>query len=372
MPLNQAALKLARKMCCLGHQEPAAAAEAALMEKQPGPEPDQEEAVEPGRPYRDTVEAEARQYWEEITNIGSLIKPGTIDLYDILALRQDAMYRAIARNNYALAEAEAMQPGPAPGTARNANPARPHQDFVESEARIYWQEMGRERNLTKPDLEEIRAAALPILCLALRNRFGNRRHRAVADMVQYARHKGWVKWPYSGAHESPSYIDALIRLADDANWLAREIPLPDHPPPKHPPIYYILYSRYGRLIPVPRPDAIIRGDYLHKPDGSRVTDERHIYPLAFLPAGNWRHTWSDLIRPDTRALSINPVYLHSISPVYYGLTFERARKPVNRRGVYVWFDWKEETGEKTTYHADQLRDFPYPSDLVFFPNTPRP
>ena len=42
----------------------------------------------------------------------------------------------------------------------------------------------------------------------------------------------------------------LIQLADDANWLAREIPLPDHPPPKHPPIYYKIDPETNR--PVPR------------------------------------------------------------------------------------------------------------------------
>ena len=34
------------------------------------------------------------------------------------------------------------------------------------------------------------------------------------------------------AEASPNYVETLIQLADDAGWLAREITLPDHPPPQ--------------------------------------------------------------------------------------------------------------------------------------------
>ena len=124
---------------------------------------------------------------------------------------------------------------------------------------------------------------MPVLCLALRNRRGSRRHEAVAGMVQHAleRHwmvrsinegsrqisrqlkqgPGWIKLPFSEAYESPSYIDALIQLADDAMWLAKEITLPDHPPPYHPPIYYTISIKWGCRFEIVRDDAVICGDY---------------------------------------------------------------------------------------------------------------
>ena len=156
-------------------------------------------------------------------------------------------------------------------------PGRPHQDFVESEARRYWQEISHFDSLTKPDQEEIRAAAMPILCQALRNRTGHRRHKAVAEMVQHTMERGWIKRPFSEAYASPSYVDALIQLADDANWLAREIPLPDHPSPRHPVIYYTFNLNNKRF--VPREDSLLRGDYVHVPwTGSRLTRDNYIYP----------------------------------------------------------------------------------------------
>ncbi len=264
MPLKQAALKLARKFGCLGSLEPEE--EEALTERRPGPEPDEAELTEPGRPHRDYVENEARKYWQEISNPGSLVKPTKRDLEvtEMLALSDDAMNSAIARNRYAAAEVAAMQRWPEADATRAMEPERPYQAFVESEARKYWQETSQAGALVKPAQEQIRAAALPVLCVALRNRAGNRRHQAVADIVQQARDKGWIKRPYSRAHASPSYFDALIQLADDANLVAREIPLPDHPPPHHPPIYYTIESYNGRPVPVPRKDAIIRGHYLYK------------------------------------------------------------------------------------------------------------
>ena len=93
-----------------------------------------------------------------------------------------------------------------------AEPGRPYQDFVENQARQYWQEIGKEHNLTKPTQQEIRTAAMPILCRALRNRTDHRRHVAVAAVVQHAYENDLIGRPISEAYESPSYIDALIRL----------------------------------------------------------------------------------------------------------------------------------------------------------------
>ena len=144
-------------------------------------------------------------------------------------------------------------------------PGRPYQDYVESEAERYWREMVKVGSLTKPDLQEIRAAARPVLGLAQRyrprwklNPALNRAQQAVAAMQLHALEQGWIKPPYSRLQMSPNYVEALVQLADDAGWLAREFPLPDHPPPKHPPIYYTTDPATGR--PVPREDSLIRAE----------------------------------------------------------------------------------------------------------------
>ena len=166
---------------------------------------------------------------------------------------------------------------------------RPYRDFVEREARDYWQSLGGVRSLTKPTQEEIRMAAMPILCAALRGRTGwsplTMAHHAVGGMIQHALETGRIKSPFSEAGESPNYVEALIKLADDANWLAREIPLPDHPPPHHPPIYYTVDPETNR--PVPRADGLIRGDYVFQKCGSRLTSISHIRPwlsMRFKPS----------------------------------------------------------------------------------------
>ena len=332
--------------------------------------------METGRPYRDFVEAEARQYWQEITRRDNLVKPTKPDLdaTEVLILQYDAINSAIARNNYAMAEVAAMQPWPEADATRAKEPERPYQAFVESEARKYWQETSRAGALVKPTQEQIRAAALPILCLALRNRAGNRRHQAVADMVQHAAEKGWLKRPYTRAHASPSYIDALIQLADETNKIAREIPLPDHPAPRHPRIYYTIEFVDGRPVPVPRDKAIIRGRYLY--DASRyqrLTEEEYIFPVSRLPDGVPARHWPTTM---TRINDLDPREKHRymlthICPIYYGLTFERAKKPLNQREVYVWFDWIRQFNDGLFVRSDQLRDYPYPCYVVFSPHPPK-
>ena len=162
-------------------------------------------------------------------------------------------------------------------------PGRPHQDYVESEAERYWQEMVKVGSLTRPDLQEIRAGATPVLGLAQRYRPGwklnpalNRAQQAVDAMQLRALEQGWIKPPYSRLQMSANYVEALVQLADDADWLAREIPLPDHPPPKHPPIYYTTDPATGR--PVPREDSLIRAEYVHTGGGTRLTKADYIYP----------------------------------------------------------------------------------------------
>ena len=181
------------------------------------------------------------------------------------------------------AEAPPRRPVPEPVACRPVQPGRPYQDYVESEAERYWQEMVKVGSLTKPDLQEIRAAARPVLGLAQRNRPGpklnpamNRDHMTVNAMQLHAGERGWIEPPYSQLQASPNYVEALIQLADDADWLAREIPLPDHPPPKHPPIYYTIDQATRR--PVPGEDSLIRAEYVHTTRGTRLTKADYIHP----------------------------------------------------------------------------------------------
>ena len=162
----------------------------------------------------------------------------------------------------------------------------PYRDFVEREVREYWQSLGGLGSLTKPTQEEVRTAAMPILCAALRRREGRNEypdpvmaHHAVGCMIQHALETGRIKPPFSEASESPNYVEALIKLADEAYWIAREIPLPDHPPPHHPPIYYTMDSESSR--PIPRSDSYLRGDYVYTPlFGYRLTTTERIFPLV--------------------------------------------------------------------------------------------
>ena len=124
-----------------------------------------------------------------------------------------------ARREQEEAEPDVMRPELLPVEAGPVEPGRPYRTFVEREARRYWQEVVNVGGLTKPSREDIRAAAMPVLCQALRNRPGSRRHQAVAAVVQHALERGWIKPPFSEACESPSYIDALIELAKDARWI---------------------------------------------------------------------------------------------------------------------------------------------------------
>ena len=182
-------------------------------------------------------------------------------------------------------EPGAKRPRLEPDEAEPMEPGRPYQAFVESKLRQYLQD-NNIRSLTKPTQQEIRAAAMPVLCAALRRREGRneypdpvRAHHAVGGMIQHALETGRIKPPFSEACESPNYVEALIKLADEANWIAREIPLPHHPPPHHHPIYYTMDSESSR--PIPRRDSYLRGDYVYTPGfGLRVTASDRIYPLV--------------------------------------------------------------------------------------------
>ena len=153
---------------------------------------------------------------------------------------------------------------------------RPYRDFVESEARKYWEEMVKVGSLGKPAQDEIRAAAMPILCQALRRRLGlelnpamNRAHIAVNAMQLHAVESGWIKHPFTLSEASPDYVEALVQLADDARWGPKEVRLPKHPAPHHPPIYYVKEPVTDRS--KPREDSLIRGDFVYGPTGRLLT-----------------------------------------------------------------------------------------------------
>ena len=174
-----------------------------------------------------------------------------------------------------------MQPDPEPVAAWPEEPGRPYRDFVEYESRKYWDEMVRVGALNKPEQEELRATAMPILCAALRRRTGlspwNRAHQGVNAMQLRYLEKGWIKHPYTPSEACPDYVEALVQLADDADLIAREIPLPAHPGPQHPPIYY--ETDPVSKLPIPRSDALIRANYVHDPvRGGRITQHEYIHP----------------------------------------------------------------------------------------------
>ena len=247
---------------------------------------------------------------------------------------------------------EAKRPRLEPDEDQAVEPGRPYRAFVERGARKYWEEIEkRDRNLAKPSQTEIRAAAILVLCLALRNRRGSRRHQAVVSMVQHAlerdwmvqsihdttrkistqlkREPGWIKRPVSEAHESPSYIDALIQLADDAMWLAKEITLPDHPPPYHPRIYYTMRIKQGYPTGIPREDAVIRGDYVYenRESRSRVIKDGDFYPMMANPRSYWR---DHKIREGGRA--------------YYTVWFKYVKGQGDLDLTDMWLHWKEKPG----------------------------
>ena len=164
---------------------------------------------------------------------------------------------------------------------------RPFRDYVENEADRYWREMVDPGTLPKLDRQELRAAAFLIQGKAMRRRQCKvpdpalapyRAHQGLNAVHMYLVHKGFIKPPYSRIETSPGYLEALLQLQADANWQPRQIPLPAHPDPQHPAIYYYINDPV-RNRPVPTEDSLIRGDYVYDPaDGSRVILDEYIRP----------------------------------------------------------------------------------------------
>ena len=187
-------------------------------------------------------------------------------------------------------EPETRKPALAePAAFRDVEHGRPYQTFVESRLKQYLPDENL-YSLVKPTYEEVRVAAMPILCNARRRRNGgsplNRAHRAVANVVQHAREERWTDRSLSDPYASPDYVEALIQLADDADWLAREIQVPGHSP-----MYYTRDARTG--LPVPRNDSYIRCDYLSEVFGSRLPKNSRIYPRTSTHRGYVSYTLQD-------------------------------------------------------------------------------
>ena len=124
---------------------------------------------------------------------------------------------------------EPMEAGPEPAQAR-----RPYRDFAEREAEQFRQEIENDGSLAEPSQQEA-AAVLPALPRAQRSSPGpapalTRKHMAVVAMQMHLVERGVIKPPYSRLEECPNHVEALIQLADEAGWLARENLAPTHPP----------------------------------------------------------------------------------------------------------------------------------------------
>lgn len=157
---------------------------------------------------------------------------------------------------------------------------RPHQAFVEDEAREYWQDMLSIGALAKPAQAEIRDAAMPVLCAARRRRLRSfpldTGHRAAAAVADHVMSKDKHKRPKFDPYQCQTAADVMIQLADYMGIAAGTVTLPDHPPPYHPPVYYTLDPETGR--PIPREDSLIRGDYVYE-CGFRISRADYIRPL---------------------------------------------------------------------------------------------
>ena len=125
---------------------------------------------------------------------------------------------------------------------------------------------------------------MPILRQALHRRMESKlnpalgwAHLVVIAMQVHLAQRGLLRRGYTRSEKIPNYFVALLQLADDAGWLYREIPLPDHPAPRHPPIYYTIDPRTGK--PVPTEESLIHAVYVYDiEDGSRLTQDEYIYP----------------------------------------------------------------------------------------------
>lgn len=238
------------------------------------------------------------------------------------------------------AKPAAKRPVLQPAGRRPVKRGLPYRAYVEDEARKYWRDMVDNGSLVKPDRQEIRTGAFSILCRAQRSRPGrklnpalNRAQMAADAMHLHAAEKRWIKPPYSRPQTCNNYVEALIQLVDDAGWLAREIPLPEHPAPRHPPIYYLVDPESNK--PVPREDALLRGDYVHTLSGARITGDRYIHP--------WR---------DTKNFPSKAGMVELGQDACYSLVYDPRIDD-----VAIQIDWLGPTGHNLRYNISPLTGF---------------
>ena len=184
------------------------------------------------------------------------------------------------------AEPPARPLRPQPAQAGPAHAGRPYRDYVENETDRYWREMVKPRSLPKPDPRELRARAFYVRGMNMRRRqclvpdpalAPYRAHQGLNAVHMYLVYEGFIKPTYSRLEASPGYLEALFQLQADAKWQPRELPLPAHRDPQHPAIYYYINDPVSKR-PVPREDALLRGDYIYTQSGDRFVDDDHIPP----------------------------------------------------------------------------------------------
>ena len=212
-------------------------------------------------------------------------------------------------------EAPAGQPmqqpahaGPEPAQVGPARAGRPYRDYVENETDRYWRETVGPGTPPEPDRQELRARAFRIRGMAMRRRQCKvpdpalapyRAHQGLNAVHKYLVYKGFIKPPYSRIETSPGYLEALFQLQADAHWQPRQIPLPAHPDPQHPAIYYYINDPVSER-PVPREDALLRGDYIYTQSGDRFVDDDYIPP--------WRGRASEPAVADLRFRKLKRCY----------------------------------------------------------------
>ena len=220
--------------------------------------------------------------------VNTLLMPLTTTLRKLLCctagMQQEEEAEAPARR---AARAEPAPAGPGPAQAGPAPAGRPYRDYVENETDRYWREMVKPGSLPKPDRQEIRASAFRTRGMVLRRRRCKvpdpalsryRAHQAVNAVQLHLVEIRLLRHPFAPSEASPGYAEALVQLVADAGWQPREIPLPAHPDPQHPAIFYYIDDPVSER-PVPREDALIRADYVRDAaDGCRITGGEYIYP----------------------------------------------------------------------------------------------
>ncbi len=215
---------------------------------------------------------------------------------------------AAPREEEAEARPGPARPEPVHGGPEPAQAGRPYRDFVEGEAARFRREIENAGSLNEPDQRELRACAFYVRGMAMRRRQCKvpdpalapyRAHQGLNAVHKYLVYKGFIKPPYSRIEASPGYLEALFQLQADAHWQPREIPLPVHPDPQHPAIYYYINDPVSER-PVPREDALLRGDYIYTQSGDRFVDDDHIPP--------WRGRASEPAVADLRSRKLKRCY----------------------------------------------------------------